>query len=224
MAKTALKAIENNDPDDYPDLASVEPGIVRLGEGLLRVTFDIPEFEMCVIRRDRQIKVEYAEFTPEGLARQFLYGSRFYNDQAGAAGKIDDIDEKGRKIYKDKEEFLDACKAYAQKAYDRMRLGQFTKGRETIGDPVEREMLKLGFGQFAARGWTINGCPTEPGGKEMSKCIGADGKPDYKVFKTRVEAFVAKFDRIIRPQAEANVAMAKDMEREIEEAAKEVEV
>jgi len=219
MANRALKVVEGETMT-----AVVEPGIVHLGEGKVRVTFDIPEFEMCVIRRDRQVKVEYDQFTPEGLAQQFLYGSRFYNDQAGAAGKVDDIDEKGHKIYKDKEAFLDACKAYAQKAYDKMRLGQYGKGRQTIGDPVERKMLVLGFGQFAARGWTINNCPTEPGGKEMSKCIGADGKPDYKVFKGRVEAFVAKFDKVFRPQAEAAIAMQAEMEREIEEAARAVEV
>jgi len=209
MANKALKVIDNDEP-----MVMVQPGIVRLGEGKIRVTFDIPEFEMCVIRRDRQIKVEYDQFTPEGLGKQFLYGARFYNDAAGAAGKVDDVDEKGNKYYANKEAFLDACKAKALLAYDNIRLGLFNKGRETIGDPVEREMLKLGFGQFAQRGWTINNSPNEKG--EMTKCA------DYKVFKTRVEAFVAKFDKIIRPQATANVEMAKEMEKEIEEAAKEV--
>lgn len=219
MAKTALKMIDSDEPT-----VTATPGIVRLDEGKLRVTFDIPEFEMCVIRRDRQIKVEYAQFTPEGLAKQFLYGSRFYNDAAGAAGKIDDIDEKGHKVYKDKDAFLDACKGLALGAYDKMRLGQFSKGRNTIGDPVEREMLKLAFMDFTTNGWTINSCPTEPGGKETSKCINADGKPDYKVFKERVEAYVARFPELYREDAEANLERQARRAKQIAEAAKDVQV
>lgn len=229
MAKTALKVID----DEALSLAmsKVEPGIVRLGEGKLRVTFDIPEFEMLTIRRDRQIKLEFDQYTTEGLAQHFLKGNRFYNDEAGAAGSVDKL--KGEVIYRDKEgnpykdrdAFLDAAKAFALKAYDKIRLGHGSeKSRKTIGDPVEREMLKQGYATFSDLGWTMNASPNEPDGQEMSKSIGADGKIDSKVFEARVQAYVDKYEEIFRRDAEAAIERRAQRAKQIAEAAKDVQV
>ena len=85
MPKPAFKII-----DDEPEV-TVQTGIVRLGKGRLRVTFDIPEFEMVTIRKDRQIKLEFDQYTTDGLSQHFMKGNRFYNDEAGAAGSVEKL-------------------------------------------------------------------------------------------------------------------------------------
>lgn len=202
----------------------IEPGLrevgsVELSDGkTLRVTFDIPVSQMCVIRKDRQIKVDYTEFTPAGLARQFEYGARMYNDAAAAAGKIDEKNDKGRPIYINKDAFLDACVDAATKCRDATKTGQSGRSRETIGDPVEREMLRLGFSYFAKKGWTKDKCPASPGSKNTVKC------KDYGEFKDCVKEFLAKNDEVFRIKAIATLKEQKELDDMIEDTAEKVDL
>ena len=188
------------------------PGILPLEGDRLRVTFDIPAKATLKVRSERSIEISYADFCPEGLALQFLAGQRVYNDAVGAI-KETDLQEDKTPFYADKAAFLNECQSRAQKKLNAFMKGDPGKTRDTSLDPLEREILQLGFNQFTLNKWTIKKSPTIAGvarfDADFSEC------KDYGEFKERVSAYVKKFDAIFRKKAIRALEDRAEMEAEI---------
>ena len=217
MAKNALAHKETF----VEDTTGPVPGIFPLGNDRLRVTFDIPAKATVKVRSERTIDVSYADFRPEGLALQLEAGLRVYNDAVGAI-KETDKKEDGTPYYKDKSAFLDEAQARAQKKLNAFMQGDAGRTRDTSLDPLEREILQLGFNHFSSQKWTLKRSPSVAGVARFDADF-SESK-DYGEFKERVAAYVKKFDQVFRRKAIRALEDRAEMEAEIKAMAEGVEL
>jgi hypothetical protein len=184
MAKPNLSVVSDSLP---------VPGVYDLGEGRIRVVFDIAAKAKVKIRSERELDLDYRNFVPEGLALQFDHGKRVYNDAIGAI-KPDDKKEDGTPYYPTEADFLNEVQARAQKKLDAFQKGD--GGRMRLTDELESEMLKQGFSFFQLNKWTLKSSPVAPDSAEFSQ------SKDYGEFKERVQAYVKKYDALFREDAQ----------------------
>jgi hypothetical protein len=198
-----------------------QPGIVEIGNDRLRVTFDIPALARVKIRSERILDIDYRRFAPEGLALQFEYGTRVYNDAIGAI-KETDKKEDGTPFYPTRTDFLNEVYAKAQKKLDAYAKGDGGSRRDTSLDPLEREMLQLGFNHFQSQKWTLKRSPSVAGVARFDADF-SESK-DYGEFKERVQEYVKKFEQIFRRKAQRALEEKAELDAEIKAMAQGMEL
>lgn len=167
----------------------------------MNLSFDFTETFDATIRGELTVAVPVAKLPEASLNAIFAYGlQRILNDSVGRAGKEDAVDDAGKRLYFDRNHWLEACQAQAEKKLDALLSGDVGRAASAPRDPVGAEIDRIAREDIRLKVKTQHGLTL----KQLAAKHG-EGK-----FDELVTGYKTANGAELRAQAEKNVAERAD--------------